>query len=262
MKMIIVVFVEVRVKRGKHGKMTLPIQQSSSNTDSPRNSLANHPIVEATRVAGNLSASSVPTVEATRVTGNFLASTVPTAVATPINVRRVSPTDVESQAHLPATDVIEGEVHDEETALGSKTLSIALFFIILAGPISSFFMPGIAIQLEIIAIVIASVLRNGSVYTSSNRTRSMNLTKRWRIDVKPHEKKWATATLVTMVFVVILRASYMEMTQDTSNPFRVSSRVLMSYGIAYYCLITLALIFSGCIACDRRNRQYRQRSTY
>jgi hypothetical protein len=90
MKMIIVVFVEVRVKRGKHGKMTLPIQQSSSNTDSPRNSLANHPIVEATRVAGNLSASSVPTVEATRVTGNFLASTVPTAVATPINVRRVS----------------------------------------------------------------------------------------------------------------------------------------------------------------------------
>jgi hypothetical protein len=234
--------------------MTLPIQQSSSNTDSPRNSLANHPIVEATRVTGNFSASSVPIVEATRVTGN-LASTsiVPTAVATPINVRRVSPTDVESQAQLPATDVIVGEVHDEETTLGSKTLSIVLFFIILAGCISSFFMPDITIQLEIIAIVIAYILRNGSVYTSSNRTRSMNLIKRWRIDVKPHVKKWATATLVTMVFVVILRASYMEMTQDTSKPFRVSSRVLLSYGIAYYCLITLALIFSGCIACDRSN---------
>jgi hypothetical protein len=232
--------------------MTLPIQQSSSNTDSPQNSLANHPIVEATRVTGIFSASSVPIVEATRVTGN-LASTsiVPTVVATPVNVRRVSP--VESQAHLPATDVIEGEVHDEETALGSKTLSIVLFFIILAGCISSFFMPDITIQLEIIAIVIAYILRNGSVYTSSNRTRSMNLIKRWRIDVKPHVKKWATATLVTMVFVVILRASYMEMTQDTSKPFRVSSRVLLSYGIAYYCLITLALIFSGCIACDRSN---------
>jgi hypothetical protein len=239
--------------------MTLPIQQSSSNTDSPQNSLANHPIVEARRVTGNFSASSVPIVEATRVTGNLASSSiVPTVVATPINVRRVSPTDVESQAQLPATDVIEGEVHNEETTLGSKTLSILLFFTILAGSISSFFMPGITIQLEIIAIVIANILRNGSVYTSSNDLAL----RRTELNVKPHVKKWATATLVTMVCVVILRASYMVMTKGTSNPFRVRSRVLLSYGIAYYCLITLALIFSGCIACGTRNRQYRQRSTH
>ena len=203
----------------------------SSNSDSPRNFLASYPVVEATRE-----------------TGNFLASSVPIVVATPINVRRVSPIiDVESQAQQQATNVIVGgEVHDEE-ALGSKTLSIVLFVIILAGCISPFFITGISIQLEVIAIVIANILRNGSLQTSSN-------------EVKPHVKKWATATLVTMVFVLILRliaSAYLKsiLGIDVSNPFRISSRVLVSYSIAYYCLILLALIFSGCIACDKSNRQ-------
>lgn len=209
----------------------MTIQETSSHSESHRNSLASYPIVEATRV-----------------TGNFLASNVPIVVATPINVRQVSPTFVESQAQLPATDVIVGEVHDEE-ALGSKTLSIALFLTILAGCISPFFMPGISILLEIIAIVIANILRNGSLYTN---------------EAKPHVKKWATSTLVAMVFVLIIRliaSVYLNslLGKDTSNPFRISSRVLLPYSIVYYCLIILALIFSGCIACDRRHRQ---RSTY
>lgn len=148
----------------------------SSTHDSPRNSLAFYPIVKSKRVTET----------------NFLSSSIPADVATPINARRVTPYDVESQSQQQATDVIVGEVHDEK-ALGSMTLRLYSFSQYSLDASCSFFMPGITIHLEIIAIGIASVLRIRSVQTSSN-------------GVKPPVKKWATATLVTVVFVGILRA--------------------------------------------------------
>ncbi len=131
-----------------------------------------------------------------------------------------------------------GHEQDEQDDAGTK-LGIALFCTILVGAITSFFLPTLSLVCQIIAIVLASIL-TCSCCCASN------------YNLKPHVKKWATATLVTMWLLIILQfISAIITAEEMSSTGTISdeaiyamAKSLLPISIIAYILYTLALVFS------------------
>ena len=150
--------------------------------------------------------------------------------------------------HVPqqATTAALGHEHDD----AGKGLGIALFCNILVGIITSFFLPYVSIVCQISAIVLASVLTCGCCCAAN-------------YNLKPHVKKWATATLVTLCLVVILQIIatvivYTAVGEEVSSTGTISESTanavvasLVPISIPLYILYALALVFSGLFSFGR-----------
>ncbi|KAL3763835.1 hypothetical protein ACHAW5_007789 [Stephanodiscus triporus] len=144
-------------------------------------------------------------------------------------------TDVEAQTR-PEPQRVEELAGD----IAGKKMGIVLFSLILAGIITAFLLPFLSLALIIAAIVIASILTCGCCCAKD-------------YNLKPHVKKWATATLVTLsltfvvqVIGVVIAAAVVGTTYETEedmiNSMYTSAVIIGSVVII---LDVLALVFSG-----------------
>jgi len=132
-------------------------------------------------------------------------------------------------------------VHDYDNA--GKGLGIALFCNILVGVIAAFFLPFVSIVCQISAIVLASALTCGCCCAAN-------------INLKPHVKRWAAATLATFCLLIVLQIIatiilYTAVDEDGSSTGMISDSTanaivasLLPISIAAYVLYALALVFS------------------
>ena len=115
-----------------------------------------------------------------------------------------------------------------------------LFSLILAGIITAFLLPFLSIALMIAAIVIASILTCGCCCAND-------------YNLKPHVKKWATATLVTLILAFVVQvigvviAAYVVGTTSETEEDMVNSMTtsVIIVGSVVIILDVLALVFSG-----------------
>ena len=146
-----------------------------------------------------------------------------------------------------------------------KGMGIAMFVLIIVGTVSAFFLPYLSSACHIAALVLASVLTCGCCCAKN-------------YNLKPHVKKMATATLVTLILLfivstilsVILVISFMNGYDETTGTFSddtlyydettgtfiditlVNVTLLLTLSIIGYVLIGLALIFSGIFTWGRK----------
>jgi hypothetical protein len=147
-------------------------------------------------------------------------------------------------AHDPQLAMVAalGHEQDEQDDAG-KELGIALFCTILVGAITSFFLPTLSLVCQIIAIMLASILTCSCCCAA-------------KYNFKPHVKKWATATLVTMCLLIILQIIaatiiFTSAGEEMSSTGTISDEAiyamvesLLPISIIAYILCTLALVFS------------------
>ena len=130
--------------------------------------------------------------------------TTPIVVTTAV---RKSAPDVESQEPSSTT-----MVDDNDNA--GKGMGIAIFVLLIVRTVSAFFLPYISSACYIAALVLASVLTCGCCCAKN-------------YNLKPHVKKMATATLVTLILLfivstilsVILVISFMNGYDETTGTF-------------------------------------------
>ena len=154
----------------------------------------------------------------------------------------MSAPDVESQE--PASTTI---INDNDNA--GKGMGIAIFVLIIVGTVSAFFLPYISSACYIAALVLASVLTCGCCCAKN-------------YNLKPHVKKMATATLVTLILLFIVSTIltvmlfqsdvYDETTGTFSDNTSVNGTMILILSIIGYVLIGLALIFSGIFTWGRK----------
>lgn len=179
--------------------------------------------------------------------------------------------DVESQESTVPKAMEENTtmiIDDDENA--GKGMGIAIFVLLIVGTVSAFFIPYLSSACFIAALVLASVLTCGCCCAKN-------------YNLKPHVKKMATATLVTLVLLfivsiistVILVKSLMDGYDETTGTFsddtlmdgydyttgtfsddtsvNVGMQImLLIVSIIGYVLIVLALIFSGIFIWGRK----------
>ena len=166
--------------------------------------------------------------------------TSPVVVTTAV---RMSAPDVESQK--PASTTM---VHDDDNA--GKGMGIAMFVLIIVGTVSAFFIPYLSSACHIAALVLASVLTCGCCCAKN-------------YNLKPHVKKMATATLVTLILLFVVNIIYvlvwvMVLQVGTYDPTTgtfdtsVNETMILILSIIGYILIGLALIFSGIFTWGRK----------
>ena len=123
-----------------------------------------------------------------------------------------------------------------------KGMGIAIFILIIVGFVSAFFIPYLNSACYIAALVLASVLRCGCCCAK-------------QYNLKPHVKKMATATLITLsllffVTVISLVMAYVMFFSELD--ISVFYNVIWAISIIMYILIGLALIFSGIFTWGRK----------
>jgi hypothetical protein len=131
----------------------------------------------------------------------------------------------------PTTDV---EAQTRLRDIAGKKMGILLFSFILAGIIAAVFFPLLSVALMIAAIVIASIL-----------TCECCCAKDYNL--KPHVKKWATATLVTLILNFVVQVIgvvivFAVAEEDMTNRISID---LIIIGSVVIILDVLALVFSG-----------------
>ena len=172
-------------------------------------------------------------------------------IESPPEPKATTAPNVESQTrHVPqqATATALGHEHDDQ----GKRLGNALFCNILAGFITSFFLPYVSTVFQILAIVIASALTCGCCCC---RAANYNL--------EPRIKKLAAATLVTLCLLIIFQIIafvivYTAIDEEASITGTVSDSTvndivasLLPISIAAYVIYALALVFSGLLSFGR-----------
>ena len=181
----------------------------------------------------------------------------------------MSAPDVESQESTVPKTMEENTtmiINDNDNA--GKGMGIAIFVLIIVGLVSAFFLPYISSACYIAALVLASVLTCGCCCAKN-------------YNLKPHVKKMATATLVTLVLLFIVSAIltvmviqsvvsvmggydettgtfsddtlyYDETTGTVIDTTSVNVPILLILSIIVYVLNGLALIFSGIFTWGRK----------
>ena len=163
--------------------------------------------------------------------------------------------DVESQESTFPRAMEENTTRIDDDDNDGKGMGIAIFILIIIGTVSAFFIPYLSSACYIAALVLASVLTCGCCCAKN-------------YNLKPHVKKMATATLVTLVLLFIVSTivavmvfqtlitvmdGYDETTGTFSDITSVPNAImLLTLSIIVYVLIGLALIFSGIFTWGRK----------
>ena len=159
----------------------------------------------------------------------------------------MSAPDVESQEPKEVMEENTTMIDDDDNA--GKGMGIAMFVLIIVGFVSAFFIPYISSACYIAALVLASVLTCGCCCVK-------------QYNLKPHVKKMATATLITLILLFVVNIIYVLVwvmlqvgTYDpTTGTFdtSVNETMILILSIIGYILIGLALIFSGIFTWGRK----------
>ena len=159
----------------------------------------------------------------------------------------MSAPDVESQEPKEVMEENTTMIDDDDNA--GKGMGIAMFVLIIVGFVSAFFIPYISSACYIAALVLASVLTCGCCCVK-------------QYSLKPHVKKMATATLITLILLFVVNIIYVLVwvmlqvgTYDpTTGTFdtSVNETMILILSIIGYILIGLALIFSGIFTWGRK----------
>ena len=123
--------------------------------------------------------------------------------------------------------------------IAGEKMGVLLFSLILAGIITAFLLPFLSLALMIAAIVIASILTCGCCCAND-------------YNLKPHVKKWATATLVTLVLTfvvqiigVVIAAAVVGTSGTEEDMVNSMTTIVIIIGSVVIILDVLALVFSG-----------------
>ena len=112
--------------------------------------------------------------------------------------------DVESQESTFPRAMEENTTRIDDDDNNGKGMGIAIFILIIIGTVSAFFIPYLSSACYIAALVLASVLTCGCCCAKN-------------YNLKPHVKKMATATLVTLVLLFIVSTIVTVMAIQTAN---------------------------------------------